>query len=111
MTVNLRRALPGACLLLSVCLSAAAAPPDLTGIWTFQPNGGPALNGPGNFAETAPFTPEARTKIAEYRKLVDPTGDSPGAHCVQAGMPSALMLRRRLSDGIHPAARADHDHL
>jgi hypothetical protein len=60
--------------------SAAAAPPDLTGIWTMQANGkaGTALNGVGDFQKTAPFTPQARRKVEEYNALVDPTGDSHG---------------------------------
>jgi hypothetical protein len=78
----------------SITTTAAAAPPDLTGIWTLNPDGkaGAALNGPGNFEATAPFTPLARRKLAEYHALVDPTGDSPGAHCVAAGMPAAVFL-------------------
>lgn len=73
---------------------APAGPPDLTGIWTMQPDGraGAALNGPGDFARTAPFTPLARSKLAEYHALVDPTGDTPGAHCVPHGMPLAVFL-------------------
>src|SRR5690349_9229898 len=81
--------------LLSVMAGVAlAAPPDLTGIWTLQPNGkaGAALNGPGDFEKTAPFTPLARAKLAEYHALVDPTGDTPGAHCVAHGMPLAVFL-------------------
>jgi hypothetical protein len=83
-----------ATLLIFSCAAAAAAPPDLTGIWTLQPDGkaGAALNGPGDFERTAPFTPLARGKLAEYHGLVDPTGDSPGAHCVPHGMPLALFL-------------------
>jgi hypothetical protein len=53
---------------------------------------GAALNGPGDFEKTAPFTPLARAKLAEYHALVDPTGDSPGAHCVPHGMPLTLFL-------------------
>ena len=72
----------------------ATAPPDLTGIWTMQADGkaGASLNGPGDFEKTAPFTPEARRKLAEYHALVDPTGDTPGAHCVTHGMPLAVFL-------------------
>jgi hypothetical protein len=83
-----------AILLLSFSCVGAAAPPDLTGIWTMQPDGkaGAALNGPGDFEKTAPFTPLARSKLAEYHALVDPTGDSPGAHCVPHGVPLALFL-------------------
>jgi hypothetical protein len=73
---------------------AAAGPPDLTGIWTMdaQGRGGAALNGPGDFEKTAPFTPLARAKLAEYHALVDATGDTPGAHCVPHGMPLAVFL-------------------
>lgn len=81
-------------LMLSASCALAAVPPDLTGIWTLQPDGraGAALNGPGDFEKTAPFTPLARSKLAEYHALVDATGDSPGAHCVPHGMPLALFL-------------------
>jgi hypothetical protein len=86
----------GAVLLLSTaCTEATApAPPDLTGLWTLQPDGraGAALNGPGDFEKTAPYTPLAREKLAEYHSLVDATGDTPGAHCVPLGMPAALFL-------------------
>jgi hypothetical protein len=87
----------GAALLLLGCLGctvAADQPPDLTGIWTLQPDGraGIALNGPGDFEKTAPFTPLARSKLAEYHALVDATGDTPGAHCVPHGMPLAVFL-------------------
>jgi hypothetical protein len=84
----------GALLLLTSCGTARTTTPDLTGIWTLDPNGKsmPALNGVGDFEKTAPYTAEARAKLAEYHSLVDPTGDSPGAHCVPAGMPYALFL-------------------
>jgi hypothetical protein len=88
------RAAIRAVLLLCIGCVAAATPPDLTGIWTMQANGraGAALNGPGDFERTAPFTPLARAKLAEYHALVDPTGDTPGAHCVPHGMPLAVFL-------------------
>jgi hypothetical protein len=59
-----------------------------------QPDGkaGAALNGPGDFERTAPFTPLARARLAEYHALVDSTGDTPGAHCVPHGMPLAVFL-------------------
>lgn len=81
--------------LLAACAPPAAdAPPDLTGIWTMQADGtaGAARNGPGDFEATAPFTPLAREKLAAYHALVDPTGDSPGAHCVPHGVPLAAFL-------------------
>jgi hypothetical protein len=83
-----------AVLLLSITCAATAAAPDLTGIWTMQADGraGAALNGVGDFAKAAPFTPLAKRKLAEYHALVDSTGDSPGAHCVPGGMPIAVFL-------------------
>lgn len=91
--LHLRTAL--ALLFLTAAASAASpTPPDLTGIWTMQSDGraGIALNGPGDFEKTAPFTPLARRRLAEYHALVDPTGDTPGAHCVSHGMPLAVFL-------------------
>jgi hypothetical protein len=86
----------GLLLILSGCGSSASAPstPDLTGVWTLDAHGkaGAALNGVGDFERTAPFTPLAREKLAAYHALVDPTGDSPGAHCVTHGMPLAIFL-------------------
>ena len=84
----------GALLLLCGCSGAASGPPDLTGLWTMDPSGRSlaARNGVGDFAKTAPYTAEAREKLAAYHSLVDPTGDSPGAHCVPAGMPMAIFL-------------------
>ena len=74
---------------------AQAAPPDLTGVWTASRDGsgGPARdNFAASFNASASFTPEAKSKIAGYRALVDAAGDSPGAHCVGTGMPGALLL-------------------
>lgn len=81
-----------ALVLLAGC--GRSAPPDLTGIWVMDANGraGAALNGVGDFHLTAPFTPEARAKVDAYHALVDPIGDSPGAHCVTHGMPLTIFL-------------------
>ena len=83
-----------ALLLVTGCARAPQGPPDLTGLWTLLPDGraGASLNGPGDFEQTAPFTPLAREKLADYHALVDPTGDTPGAHCVPHGMPLAIFL-------------------
>lgn len=80
--------------LLLAASAAFAAPPDLSGMWALQPDGKAvaALNGVGDFQKTAPFTPAARAKLEEYHSLVDPTGDSPGAHCVPGGMPISIFL-------------------
>jgi hypothetical protein len=87
----------GLLLVLSGCGAPATTPsttPDLTGIWTLDSLGkaGAAINGVGDFPQTAPFTPLAREKLAAYHALVDPTGDSPGAHCVTHGMPLTIFL-------------------
>ncbi|MEP7314334.1 MAG: hypothetical protein ABI859_17245, partial [Pseudomonadota bacterium] len=83
--------------LLGLLLAAAtvsAAVPDLTGIWTLSRDGraGPALNDMSAFTKAAPFTEAARASVGAYRALIAPTGDSPSAHCVGAGMPGALAL-------------------
>jgi hypothetical protein len=89
-----QRKFMGLCVLILLAGCGASAPPDLTGIWTMDPDGHPgrSLNGAADFEKTAPFTAEARAKLAEYHSLVDPTGDSPGAHCVAHGMPEAVFL-------------------
>jgi hypothetical protein len=84
----------GALLWLSACGTKSPSTPDLTGLWTMDAKGraGASLNGVGDFEKTAPFTPEARQKLAAYHQLVDPTGDTPGAHCVTHGMPLTIFL-------------------
>src|SRR5690606_305891 len=54
-------------LILAACSQATPEVPDLSGIWTMDPQGraGAALNGVGDFEATAPFTPEARARLAE----------------------------------------------
>ena len=89
-----RAMLIAASLALAACGAPPPAHPDLTGIWTLDANGraGASLNGVGDFERTAPFTPEARAKLAGYHALVDPTGDTPGGHCVSHGMPLTVFL-------------------
>lgn len=81
-------------LFLAACAKAPDPVPDLSGIWTLDAGGraGAALNGVGDFGKTAPFTAEARAKLAAYHSLVDATGDTPGAHCVPHGMPLVVFL-------------------
>lgn len=88
-----RYALAAVCSLFTA--HALPATPDLSGIWTASRDGrgGPAReNFAAEFAATASFTAEAKAKIAEYRALVEESGDSPGAWCVPTGMPGALLL-------------------
>jgi hypothetical protein len=89
-----RSALLAACLCVGITTVAAAAPPDLTGIWTTSRIGGGAAsdNFAATFAAAASLTPEAKARIGEYRQLVEESGDSPGAHCVPTGVPGALLL-------------------
>jgi len=71
----------------------AQSRPDFTGVWTDyvdsqQPAGGGG--GPGAAALDLPLTPDARRKVDAYRKLVEPTGETPGAYCLGSGMPSVI---------------------
>ena len=71
----------------------AQARPDFTGVWTDyvdpQQPAGRAGGVPGPALEL-PFTVDARQKVESYRKLVGPTGDTPGAYCLGSGMPAVL---------------------
>jgi len=70
----------------------AQSRPDFTGVWTdyIDPQQ-PAAAGvrPGAALEL-PLTPGARRQVDAYRKLVEPTGDTPGAYCLGPGMPSVI---------------------
>ena len=70
----------------------AQSRPEFTGVWTDyadpQQSGG-AARGPAA-AVDLPLTPDARSKVEAYRKLVAPTGDTPGAYCLGPGMPSVI---------------------
>jgi hypothetical protein len=61
--------------------------PDFSGVWTSY-RGGPF--GP-TWPQNAPYTDEAREKIAAYRALVDGTGATPGEFCVGTGMPGSML--------------------
>jgi hypothetical protein len=70
----------------------AQSRPDFTGVWTDyvdpqQPGGAGVGRGA---ALELPLTPDARRKVEAYRKLVEPTGDTPGAYCLGPGMPSVI---------------------
>ncbi len=94
MTGSLSTAMACICL-LGAPWAVLAAPPDLTGVWTASRDasgGGARDNFAASFAASVTLTPEAKAKIADYRQLVEATGDTPGAHCVATGMPGALLL-------------------
>jgi hypothetical protein len=67
--------------------------PDFTGVWTdYVDPQQPAAGGggvPGTVVDL-PLTADARQKVESYRKLVAPTGDTPGAYCLGPGMPGVL---------------------
>lgn len=67
--------------------------PDFTGVWTdYVDLQQPAAGGggvPGTVVDL-PLTADARQKVESYRKLVGPTGDTPGAYCLGSGMPALL---------------------
>jgi hypothetical protein len=69
--------------------------PDLTGVWTTYRGEGRARG--AVWPEDAPYTDEARAKIAAYRALVEPRGEIPGEFCVGRGMPASM-----LSSGGYP---------
>jgi hypothetical protein len=72
--------------------NAAAQHPDFTGVWTNYTEPGQAGRGGGRGAGPAlPFTEEAKKKVAAYQALVQPTGDTPGGHCLGTGMPGSML--------------------
>jgi len=87
-----------ALLVLALCLGhlavagAAEAHPDLTGIWTWDTD---INKGPGRFIlvwpDDPPFTREGREKVAAFRALVAPTGETPSSFCLGMGMPGSTL--------------------
>jgi len=78
------------CLGLVRAGAAADQQPDLTGVWTTYTEPG-QTQGPRGTGPELPFTAEARQKIAAYRTLVEPTGDTPGGYCLGTGMPGSML--------------------
>ena len=69
--------------------------PDLSGIWTtYRAEAGARAP---DWPEDAPYTEEARAKVAAYKALVEPRGEIPGEFCVGRGMPASM-----LSSGGYP---------
>jgi len=65
--------------------------PDFSGVW--RNYNGPSIGGGqrGGWPQDAPYTEEARRKIAEYQSLVEGTGATPGGFCVGTGMPGSML--------------------
>jgi hypothetical protein len=82
----------GVCALLAMQWAQAAQPPDLTGIWGWDPE---QQRGAGRAVDlwppNPPYTKEAKAKVDAYRALVEPTGDSPGGWCLGSGMPGSIL--------------------
>ncbi len=78
-----------------VCAGTIAAEdrPDFTGVWTdyLEPGQTPGAGGLIGLAPDLPFTEDARRKVDAYRKLVEPTGDTPSGFCLGPGMPSIIL--------------------
>jgi hypothetical protein len=86
--------------------AASAATPDFTGIWgTYrEPGAPPPVRGAARPA--LPLKPDAKAKVDAYHALVDPTGDTPGGHCLGTGMPGSM-----LGSGGYPMEIVQHDDL
>jgi hypothetical protein len=69
----------------------ASEPPDFTGVWTNYAEAGQGRGAGRGAAPDLPFTAVARQKIAAYRALVEPTGDTPGGYCLGTGMPGSML--------------------
>lgn len=85
------------CLLLLGMGSTPATParaadrPDLSGVWRAYSNGVSGGRGRTQWPEDAPYTDEARAKIADYERLVADTGATPGGFCLGTGMPGSML--------------------
>ena len=67
--------------------------PDFTGVWTDYVDPQQPAGGAGGLVTPTldlPFTADARRRVETFRALVAPTGDTPGAYCLGAGMPSVI---------------------
>ena len=86
--------LVAAALLASVLLGATPAvaqQPDFTGVWTTYNEPGQAPTGGRGGGPPLPLTEVAKQKVAAYRALVEPTGDTPGGFCLGTGMPGSML--------------------
>ena len=70
--------------------SAADQHPDFTGVWTTYNEPGQAGGGRGA-GPALPLTDGSKQKVAKYRSLVEPTGDTPGGYCLGTGMPGSML--------------------
>jgi hypothetical protein len=79
-------------LLLLGGIDARAQQPDFTGVWTTYNEPGQGRGGGGRGGgPPLPMTDIAKQKVAQYRALVEPTGDTPGGFCLGSGMPQSML--------------------
>ena len=83
-------AFAGAFVFLAMMRVTAAGEPDFTGVWTTYAEPGAARPTRGG-GPAPPFTEEAKKKVAAYRAMVTPTGDTPGGYCLGTGMPGSML--------------------
>jgi hypothetical protein len=98
----------GASLLGLVIAGAAFAAehPDFTGVWGNYRAPGAAAPQRGAPQAPLPLRPDAKAKVDAYHALVDPSGDSPGGHCLGTGMPGSM-----LGSGGYPMEIVQHANL
>jgi hypothetical protein len=80
--------------------------PDFTGVWGNYRAPGAAPPQRGAAQAPLPLRPEAKAKVDAYHALVDPTGDTPGGHCLGTGMPGSM-----LGSGGYPMEIVQHDNI
>lgn len=80
---------------VSTCLGVLQAQtkderPDFTGVWTTytEPGQTRAARGAG---VQLPLNDEAKKKVAAYRAMVTPLGETPGGYCLGTGMPGSML--------------------
>jgi hypothetical protein len=69
---------------------APNARPDFTGVWTTYTEPGQARPARGAGPQLS-LNDEARKKVAAYRALVAPKGETPGGYCLGTGMPGSML--------------------
>jgi hypothetical protein len=65
--------------------------PDFTGVWTNYNDPGQGPGGGRGAGPALPMNDMAKQKVARYRALVEPTGDTPGGYCLGTGMPGSML--------------------
>jgi hypothetical protein len=72
-------------------VGAADERPDFTGVWTTYTEPGQARPARGAGGPQLALVDEAKKKVAAYRALVTPAGETPGGYCLGTGMPGSML--------------------